>query len=95
MKPVEGSEWSVDADMVLIAAGFLGAEEYAAKAFGTELGSRHSVATEEESCRTAVPKVYAAGDMRRGQSLVVWAIQEGRSAAREVDTDLMGYSNLN
>lgn len=95
MVPVEGSEWSVDADLVLIAAGFLGAEEYTAKAFGVELGSRLCAVTEGKSCLTQVPKVYAAGDMRRGQSLVVWAISEGRNAAKEVDAALMGYTNLN
>lgn len=94
MAPVEGSEWEIQTELVLIAAGFLGAEEYAAKAFGAELGPRMTVVTEEGQNRSNAPKVYAAGDMRRGQSLVVWAIREGRNAARAVDEDLMGYSNL-
>lgn len=94
MVSVEGSEQEVQAELVLIAAGFLGAEEYAAKAFGAELSGRLGVVTEGDGPRTAVPGVYAAGDMRRGQSLVVWAIREGRAAARAVDEDLMGYSNL-
>ena len=94
MVPVEGSEWEIQTELVLIAAGFLGAEEYAAKAFGAELSGRLTVVTEEGGNRSGVPKVYAAGDMRRGQSLVVWAIREGRNAARDVDEDLMGYTNL-
>lgn len=95
MVMVEGSEWEIQTELVLIAAGFLGAEEYAAKAFGAELSDRLTVATAKESCQTEADGVYAAGDMRRGQSLVVWAIREGRDAARQVDEDLMGYSNLN
>lgn len=95
MVPVEGSEWEIQTELVLIAAGFLGAEDYAAKAFGAELGARQTVATDGDGSRTGVPKVYAAGDMRRGQSLVVWAIREGRNAAAAVDEDLMGYTNLN
>lgn len=94
MNPVEGSEWEVEADLVLIASGFLGAEDYAAKAFGAELNGAKRVETEPEGFLTTVPRIYAAGDMRRGQSLVVWAIEEGRKAAREVDAALMGYSNL-
>jgi glutamate synthase (NADPH/NADH) small chain len=64
------------------------------KAFGVALNERTNVKTEEGKHATNVPKVFAAGDMRRGQSLVVWAIREGREVAREVDTALMGYSNL-
>ncbi len=64
------------------------------QAFGVEVGERSNVKTPEGRYTTNVPKVFAAGDMRRGQSLVVWAIQEGRSAAREVDEFLMGYTNL-
>lgn len=94
MVPVEGSEWEIQTELVLIAAGFLGAEEYAAKAFGVELGNRLTVVTEPDGSRCESPKLYAAGDMRRGQSLVVWAIREGRNAAQAVDEDLMGYSNL-
>lgn len=94
MKPVEGSEQEIPADLVLIAAGFLGAQGYAADAFGAEMNERTNVATEKGSYQTSTDRVFAAGDMRRGQSLVVWAIREGREAAREVDKSLMGYTNL-
>lgn len=94
MVPVEGSEWEVQTELVLIAAGFLGAEKYVAEGFDVELDGRLRVKTENDGHRTIVPGIYTAGDMRRGQSLVVWAIREGRNAAREVDEDLMGYSNL-
>ena len=79
---------------MLIAAGFVGCQEYVAEAFGVELGSRLTAATQADSYKTSADRVFAAGDMRRGQSLVVWAIREGREAAREVDKDLMGYTNL-
>ncbi|MDO5156181.1 MAG: glutamate synthase subunit beta [Eubacteriales bacterium] len=94
MSEVEGSEYEVACDIVLIAAGFLGAQEYVAKAFGVELNERTNVKTEAGKYATNVAKVFAAGDMHRGQSLVVWAIREGREVAREVDISLMGYSNL-
>lgn len=94
MVPVEGSEKEIPADLVLIAAGFLGAQQYAANAFGVELNGRTNVAAEDGSYQTNIDKVFAAGDMHRGQSLVVWAIREGREVAREVDKSLMGYSNL-
>lgn len=94
MMPVEGSEREVAADLVLIAAGFLGVEGYVADAFGVELNERTNVATDGKSYGTNVENVFAAGDMRRGQSLVVWAIREGREAAKEVDRWLMGYTNL-
>lgn len=92
MEPVEGSEEVVPADLVLIAAGFLGAQPQVAQAFGVELTPRGTVA--DRNYRTNIPKVFAAGDMRRGQSLVAWAIREGREAARAVDAYLMGYTNL-
>jgi glutamate synthase (NADPH/NADH) small chain len=94
MSEIAGSEYEVPCDLVLIAAGFLGSQEYVSKAFGVALNERTNVKTEEGKHATNVPKVFATGDMRRGQSLVVWAIREGREAAREVDTALMGYSNL-
>ncbi len=94
MEPVAGSEKEVPADLVLIAAGFLGAQSYAAEAFGVKLDGRTNVETINGKYKTNVDKVFAAGDMRRGQSLVVWAIREGREAAKEVDASLMGYSNL-
>lgn len=94
MVPVEGSEWTVKADLVLIAAGFLGSQKYVTDAFKVELNPRTNVATKPEGYQTSVPKVFTAGDMHRGQSLVVWAIREGREAAKEVDQYLMGYTNL-
>ena len=94
MKEVEGSEYSVEVELVLIAAGFLGSESYVTKAFGVETNARTNVATADGSFKTNVENIFTAGDMHRGQSLVVWAIREGRDAAREVDESLMGYTNL-
>ena len=94
MVEVPGSESKMDADLVLIAAGFLGTQKYVADAFGVELNQRTNVATEAGKYATSVSNVYTAGDMHRGQSLVVWAIREGREVAREVDESLMGYSYL-
>ena len=94
MAEVAGSEKKMDCDMVLIAAGFLGTEDYVAKAFGVKLNERTNVATAAGTYKTNVENVYAAGDTRRGQSLVVWAIREGREVAREVEESLMGYSLL-
>ncbi len=94
MKEVEGSEYSVEVELVLIAAGFLGSESYVTKAFGVETNARTNVATVDGSFKTNVENIFTAGDMHRGQSLVVWAIREGRDAAREVDESLMGYTNL-
>ena len=94
MVPVEGSEVEVAADLVLIAAGFLGSQEYVAQAFGVDRDGRTNVATQPGEYQTSVDRVFTAGDMHRGQSLVVWAIAEGRDAARAVDDSLMGYSNL-
>ena len=83
------------AELLLIAAGFLGPQDYVADAFNVERDGRSNVKTCAGQYSTCVDKVFAAGDMRRGQSLVVWAIAEGRAAAREVDEYLMGYTNLN
>jgi glutamate synthase (NADPH/NADH) small chain len=94
MAEAPGSEQKLEADLVLIAAGFLGTEKYVADAFGIALNERTNVKTEPESYETNVKHVFAAGDMRRGQSLVVWAIREGREVARAVDESLMGYTNL-
>ncbi len=94
MVPIAGTEEIVDVDIVLIAAGFLGTQQYVAKAFGVELNQRTNVATEAGKYETNVENVFTAGDMHRGQSLVVWAIREGREAARAVDESLMGYTNL-
>lgn len=94
MTEVPGTEEKLECDLVLIAAGFLGTQDYVAKAFGVALNERSNVATPEGGYQTNVENVFAAGDTRRGQSLVVWAIREGREAAREVDESLMGYSYL-
>ena len=94
MVPIEGSENTVDVDLLLIAAGFLGSESYVTEAFGVERDGRTNVLTAYGTHQTSVENVFAAGDMRRGQSLVVWAIREGRECAREVDKSLMGYTNL-
>ena len=94
MQEVEGSEKYLDAELVLIAAGFLGPKKYIANAFGVETNQRSNVATEQGKYSTNVEKVFTAGDMHRGQSLVVWAIREGRDAAAEVDEYLMGYTAL-
>lgn len=94
MKEIAGSEYKVDVDLVLIAAGFLGSQSYVTKAFGVETNARTNVATKENSHKTNVDNVFVTGDMHRGQSLVVWAIREGRDVAKEVDLSLMGYTNL-
>ena len=84
----------MEVDLELIAAGFLGAQKYVADAFKVELNGRTNVATEPGKYQTSVPGVFVTGDMHRGQSLVVWAIREGREAAKAVDESLMGYTNL-
>ena len=95
MTEIPGSEYILDVDYVFIAAGFLGAQEYITKDFGVALTQRTNVKTEQGAYATSEKGVFTAGDMHRGQSLVVWAIREGREAAKEVDFDLMGYTNLN
>lgn len=94
MVEVAGSEYTIDVDVVLIAAGFLGSQEYVTKAFGVDVDARTNVATDTGKYKTNVENVFTTGDMHRGQSLVVWAINEGREVAQEVDCDLMGYTNL-
>ncbi|MGI6205930.1 MAG: glutamate synthase subunit beta [Anaerovoracaceae bacterium] len=94
LEKIEGSEETVPAQMAIIAAGFTGAENSVTKAFGVETGKRGTVAVESGHYATSRDKVFTAGDMRRGASLVVWAIKEGREAAREVDKFLNGYTNL-
>lgn len=94
MVPIAGSEYVVDVDIVLIAAGFLGSQKYVTDAFKVELDGRTNVKTAPGDYQTSVPNVFTAGDMHRGQSLVVWAIREGREAAKAVDRSLMGYTNL-
>jgi glutamate synthase (NADPH/NADH) small chain len=95
MVEIPGSEFEIRADLVLFAMGFLGPEPAGLlEQFGVERDARTNVKADTETYRTSVPKVFAAGDMRRGQSLVVWAIREGRQAARAVDEFLMGVSSL-
>ena len=93
-KPLPGTEQTLPCELLLIAAGFLGPQDYVPEAFGLTRTARSNVQTAEGGYDTGVAGVFAAGDMRRGQSLVVWAIQEGRAAARQVDEYLMGYTNL-
>lgn len=94
MVNIPGSEYEVEVDLVLIAAGFLGSEDYVTKEFKVAVNERTNVKTEVGKYKTNVDKVFTAGDMHRGQSLVVWAIREGRDVARDVDLELMGYTNL-
>ena len=94
MVPVEGTEEVIPVDVVLIAAGFLGSEKYVTDAFKVAINGRTNVETKPDQYQTSVDKVFTAGDMHRGQSLVVWAIREGREAAKAVDESLMGYSYL-
>ncbi len=94
MQEVAGSEHIVDADLVLLAMGFLGPENYVAELLGVTTDQRSNYAAEHGKFGTNVPGVFAAGDCRRGQSLVVWAINEGRGAARSIDIYLQGSSIL-
>jgi glutamate synthase (NADPH/NADH) small chain len=94
MEPVPGSQFDIQADLVLLAMGFVGPERGAlVNDLGLKMTERGNV-WRDERWMTSVPGVFAAGDMQRGQSLIVWAIAEGRSAARGVDQYLMGESNL-
>ena len=94
LNPIDGTEFTMDADLVLLAMGFLGPVKNGPIAqLGVKLDARGNVATDERYM-SSVPGVFAAGDMRRGQSLVVWAIAEGRQAARGIDLYLMGESGL-
>ena len=95
MGEVAGSEFELKADLVLLAMGFLGPRREAMiEQAGVELDPRGNVKANVVDYRTTTPKVFACGDMRRGQSLVVWAIREGRQCARAVDAFLMGASDL-
>ncbi|MBL1261079.1 MAG: glutamate synthase subunit beta [Thiotrichaceae bacterium] len=92
---IKGSEFSLKADLVLLAMGFVHpVREGMLEALGAELDGRGNVQANTDDYKTSVEKVFAAGDMRRGQSLVVWAIREGRQTARAVDEFLMGSSDL-
>jgi glutamate synthase (NADPH/NADH) small chain len=95
MQPIPGSEFDLKADLVLLAMGFVNpVHEGMIADLGVSLDARKNVAANVVDYRTSVPKVYAAGDMRRGQSLVVWAIREGRQAAQSIDKDLVGTTTL-
>ena len=93
-RDVEGTTRVVSAELVLLAMGFLGPEDQLIEALGIERDARSNAKSEHEKYTTNIPNVFAAGDCRRGQSLVVWAINEGRGAAREVDRHLMGSTQL-
>ncbi len=93
-KPIEGTEKVWPADLVLLAMGFLGPDDTMLDQLEVERDARSNVQADEDNYVTSVPGVFTAGDMRRGQSLVVWAFKEGRGAAREVDRYLMGSTEL-
>jgi glutamate synthase (NADPH/NADH) small chain len=95
MVEIPGSEFELKADLVLFAMGFVGPVQAGLlEQLGVARDARSNVKADTDSYQTSVPKVFAAGDVRRGQSLVVWAIREGRQAARAVDEFLMGSSKL-
>jgi glutamate synthase (NADPH/NADH) small chain len=93
-KELPGTEETYRVDLVLLAMGFLGPEKTLIEQLGLETDSRSNVKADDGSFKTSAAKVFTAGDMRRGQSLVVWAINEGRGAAREIDRFLMGNTVL-
>jgi glutamate synthase (NADPH/NADH) small chain len=94
-KPIPGTEFELKAELVLLAMGFVHpVHDGMIKALGLELDPRGNVKADTDAYQTSNPKIFAAGDMRRGQSLVVWAIREGRQAAHAVDKYLMGSTNL-
>jgi glutamate synthase (NADPH/NADH) small chain len=95
MNPVPGTEFKIDADLVLLAMGFVHpVHEGMIRELALELDPRGNIKADTETYRSSNPKVFAAGDMRRGQSLVVWAIREGRQCAHSVDKFLMGSTTL-
>ena len=95
LEEVAGSEFTLKADLIFLAMGFLGPKKQGLlDQAGVDLDARGNVFADTFSYRTSDPQIFACGDMRRGQSLVVWAIREGRQAARAVDAYLMGKSNL-
>jgi glutamate synthase (NADPH/NADH) small chain len=94
-KPIPGTEFELAADLVLLAMGFVHpVHEGLLKSLGVDLDPRGNVKANLTDYQTSLPKVFSAGDMRRGQSLVVWAIREGRLCARAIDTFLMGATDL-
>jgi glutamate synthase (NADPH/NADH) small chain len=95
MQEVAGSEFTLKADLVLLAMGFLGPRRPGMiEQSGVALDPRGNIAADTVNYQTSVPRIFAAGDMRRGQSLVVWAIREGRQCARAIDQSLMGATTL-
>jgi glutamate synthase (NADPH/NADH) small chain len=95
LKPVAGTEFELEAGLVLLAMGFVHpVHEGLLKLLGVELDQRGNVRANTSDYQTSRPNVFSAGDMRRGQSLVVWAIREGRLCARAIDQFLMGRTDL-
>ena len=91
-RPNSSKTW--ECDLVLLALGFTGSEKTLAESFGLEFDNRGNIQATEEDYKTNIPGIFVAGDQRRGQSLIVWAISEGRQAAHHVDAYLMGESHL-
>ena len=95
LKPVAGTEFEIKADLVLLAMGFVHpVHEGMINTLELALDARGNVKADTRNYQSSLPNVFAAGDMRRGQSLIVWAIREGRQAAAAVDAFLMGSTNL-
>ena len=94
LKEIPGTEKTWEADLIMLSMGFLQPEHYINKALGMEIDERGNFRATKDDFKTSVPKVYAAADCRRGQDLVVRAINEGREAAREIDRELMGSTQL-
>ena len=94
LQEIPGTERTWEADLILLSMGFLQPEHYINEALGMDIDERGNFNAIKDNFRTSVPKVYAAADCRRGQDLVVRAINEGREAAREIDRDLMGSTQL-
>src|SRR5690606_21578246 len=94
MREIKDSRFDMQADLVLLAMGFVSPVQEVLNAFAVDTDARGNALADTERYATSVPKVFAAGDMRRGQSLVVWAIREGRQCARAVDEFLMGSTTL-
>ena len=94
LKEVEGTEKEWKCELALLALGFTGSEMTIAEQLGLEADPRTNIKATEKDYKTNVPGIFVAGDQRRGQSLIVWAISEGRQAAHHVDTYLMGASEL-
>lgn len=94
LKMIDGTEQELPCDLLLIAAGFVGCEDYLLDEFDLARTNRNTIETKQEHYKTSNDKIFACGDCHRGQSLVVWAIREGRECACEVDEFLTGYTNM-